>query len=188
MKKKFNLGDLPYALFLVLIAIGAIAILVDAIKAIIKIVTDIKEIIKEINDFYSFFIFVFVFILTILFIKLIIYVVNNWGRKDDFFFFIVNILNSPSNYIYEKRKNELINYRNEVKQLTDYIEYFSTITSKETNKEISNEEFLLFVEKVKAQNEFLEKNRRKLEKEDNKINIFIQVLFLLLGIISTLFF
>jgi len=115
---------------------------------------------------------------------LIFYIVFSWERRDDFFFLIACILNSPSNYFYERRKKQLINYRDEVKELTGYITYFSKINP----EEISSDELWLFVDKVSKQNEFLEKNRRKLEKADNKINIFVQIFILICGVITALIF
>lgn len=176
MKKKFD----PFFIFACVILIGILGFFIYFIfNFIIEIIGDISELIKNFS-IHTFWAIIF----TIVLLLLIIYVVNNWERRDDFFLFIVSILNSPLNYIYEKRKNKLINYRDEVKELTEYIKYFSIIIS----KGVSNEEFLLFVEKVKDQNELLEKNREKLEKEDSKINLFIQVFFLLCGVVTTLFF
>ena len=175
MKKKLN----PFFLLACILIISILGTFIYfIIEFIIEIIDDISKLIENFN-----FQTLWAIIMTIAFLWLIIFILKNWGKRDDFFLFVVSILNSPSDYIYEKRKNALINYRNEVKQLSEYIYYFSSLSS----KEISSEEFSLFLEKVKLQNEFLEKNRKKLESKDNKINIFIQVLFLLLGILTTLF-
>lgn len=123
-------------------------------------------------------------ILAIFSTALIMHIVWSWDRRDDFFFFIARILNSPSNYFYERKKKQLISYRDEVKQLTDYINYFSNINP----EEISSDELWLFADKVSRQNEFLEKNRRKLENADNKINIFIQIVILVCGVVTALIF
>lgn len=160
-------------------------VLVLAIYGIFTVISKFITMIREIISFIVNFKIEMIVptILAVFIAALIMYIVWSWDRRDDFFFFIARILNSPSNYFYERKKKQLISYRDEVKQLTDYITYFSNINP----EEISSDELWLFADKVSRQNEFLEKNRKKLENTDNKINIFIQIVILVCGVVTALF-
>lgn len=115
---------------------------------------------------------------------LIFYIALNWNKRDDFFYFIASLLSCPSNYIYEKRKKQLLNYCNEIKELRKSIIYFTKIDE----DTLSKEDFLKFIDTVSKQNERLEKNRTALEKQNDKINIFVQLFILCCGVITSLLF
>lgn len=114
---------------------------------------------------------------------LLIYIIFSWDKRDDFFYFVASILSSPSEYIYKKRKKQLLNYHNEIKELINSIYYFSSIDS----KNFSIEDFWKFADDISKQNERLEKNRKSLEKQNDRINIVVQLFILCCGVITSLF-
>ena len=91
------------------------------------------------------------------------------------------MLSSPSDYLYKVRKKQLIKYRDEIAELISSIKYFSKI-----DETISSTDFWLFVNNVSNQKERLEKNRIFLEKKNNRINWWIQIFFLICGVIISL--
>lgn len=115
-------------------------------------------------------------------VALLICIVRFWDKRDDFFYFVASMLSKPSEYFYNRKKKQLLNYRLEIKKLVASIEYFSQIDS----ETITKEEFWKFAEDVSKQNERLEKNRVMLERQDNRINFLIQIFILICGVITSL--
>lgn len=182
MKNKKNKGDI---FFNICFAIFMFVWIVPVVSFFIKA---IKELIFDFKDFIKMFCEAPVkttlcFGISILALLIMIHIINSWDKRDDFFYFVASILSSPSEYIYKKRKKQLLNYHNEIKELVDSIYCFSNIDS----KKFSKKDFLKFADDISKQNERLEKNRQSLEKQNDRINMVVQVFILCCGIITSLF-
>lgn len=174
MKKLRKLWD--WIQGILLLASVAVMIIVF-IKAIIGIIYDLAYIVK------LFFEAPLAALSSISVTVLIFYIVFSWDKRDDFFYFIASILSSPSEYLYKRRKKQLINYRDEIKELRDLIDHIAD----KDRKDLSGEDFWKLVEATSRQNERLEKNRAGLEKKNDRINLLIQVLILCCGVVTSLF-
>lgn len=179
MKKKDFL--LKAILYIVPFA-GIAYIIVRFIQAIIKLVFDIIDLVNDLskNSLYENLENIG---FTVFMLFVICFVIFLWDKRDDLFYFIASILSKPSEYFYKKRKKQLINYRNEIRELLDSINYFTNIDS----KEISKDDFWKFADDIARQNKRLEQNRKLLEKQDNKFNILIQLFILCCGVFASLF-
>lgn len=162
--------------FIILFILGIIGFFYYAIVNIKYIIVTTIDIVHNFN------LVTFVIILvTLAFTSLLTYIIFNWERRDDFFLFIASMLSSPSDYFYKVRKKQLIKYRDEIAELVSSIKYFSKI-----DETVSSSDFWLFVNSVSKQKERLEKNRIFLEKKNNRINWWIQIFFLICGVIISL--
>ncbi len=182
MKNKKNKGDIffgiCFAVFMLAWIVPAVLFFLKAIKGLIF---DFKDFIKMFCE--DPFTTTICFGISISALLIIIHIINSWDKRDDFFYFVASILSSPSEYIYKKRKKQLLNYHNEVKELVDSIYRFSNIDS----NNFSKEDFLKFADDISKQNERLEKNRQSLEKQNDRINMAVQIFILCCGIITSLF-
>lgn len=174
LKKKRNARDI------VLLVLGSgvlAAAIVYLVVIVIKIIIQVAELIKLLlnTPFWVSFISVGA-------VAVLICIVWFWDKRDDFFYFVAFVLSKPSEYFYNRKKKQLLNYRLEIKELVASIEYFSQIDS----ETITKEEFWKFAEDVSKQNERLEKNRVMLERQDNRINFLIQIFILICGVITSL--
>ena len=165
-----------HIVFIILFILGIVEIIYSIIDSIKYIIVTTIDIVHDFN------LVTFIIILvTLAFTSLLIYIVFNWERRDYFFLFIASMLSSPSDYLYKVRKKQLIKYRDEIAELISSIKYFSKI-----DETISSTDFWLFVNNVSNQKERLEKNRIFLEKKNNRINWWIQIFFLICGVIISL--
>lgn len=182
MKNEKKNDDIFFNICFRIFVLAVMALPVSVIfKGIKKIIIDIIDLIKCFRE--DPFLATFCMLTTFIIIYIINYIINNWDKRDDFFYFIASILSSPSEYIYKKKKNKLLNYHNEIRELVDSINYFSNIDS----NNFSKKDLLKFEDDVAKQHERLEKNRESLEKQNDKINIIVQIFILCLGIITSLF-
>ncbi|MCM1064005.1 MAG: hypothetical protein NC420_05915 [Eubacterium sp.] len=177
MKKKPDKTDI---LFIIILMVFILACIVPTIIFFIRaIITTIYNMIDFIKMFIEMpLITTLIFGVVILFMR----VVFSWHKRDDFFYFVASILSSPSEYFYKKKKKQLLSYRDEIKELIDSVTYFSNIDP----ENFSKEDFWKFADDISKQNERLERNRRSLEKKDDKINIAVQLFILCCGVITSL--
>lgn len=178
MKNEKKNDDIFFNIFVLAVMALPVSVIFKGIK---KIIIDIINLIKCFRE--DPFLATFSIFAAILMSFIIVYIINNWDKRDDFFYFIASILSSPSEYIYKKKKKKLLNYHNEIRELVDSINYFSNIDS----NNFSKKDLLKFEDDVAKQHERLEKNRESLEKQNDKINIIVQIFILCLGIITSLF-
>ena len=174
LKKKKDVWEV--ALFFLVsgvLAAGVINVVVMLIKLIIQLVDLIKSLLNTP---------LWVNLIAIGTTTIMICIACYWNKRDDFFYFVASMLSKPSEYFYNRKKKQLLNYRLEIKKLVASIEYFSQIDS----ETITKEEFWKFADDVSKQNERLEKNRVMLERQDNRINFLIQIFILICGVITSL--
>lgn len=174
LKKKKDVSDIIW--FIVIFGVLAAAVGYFAI-IVIKIVFQVGDLIKELSNMPW-----WLSLLVIGTSAVLICIIWFWDKRDDFFYFVASILSKPSEYFYIRKKEQLLNYRSEIKKLVASIEYFSNIDS----EKITKEDFWKFAEDVSRQNERLEKNRIMLEQQDNRINIWIQLFILICGVMTSL--
>ncbi len=174
MRKIKKLGGIVFIIF---VFVCITSVIKHFFKGLQEIIYDLVYLAKMLYEEPLITIFSFGFVI------LLIYIILSWDKRDDFFYFVVSILSSPSEYIYKRRKKQLLNYHKEIKELIDSIYYFSSIDS----KNFSKEDFWKFADDISKQNERLEKNRKSLEKQNNRINIVVQLFILCCGIITSLF-
>lgn len=178
MKKRKNKDEIIFKIcFVSFMFLGIAIVILFFLRGFISIIYEFVDIAK------TFYEEPLVGVISTGSIILIMYITISWHKKDDFFYFVASILCSPSDYIYKRRKKQLLVYRNEIKELIDSINYFSNIDSKDYTKE----DFWKFVDDVTKQNERLEENRKLIEKQNDRINIVIQIFILYCGIITSLF-
>lgn len=186
MKKKIK-----HIIMMILIIISFFYGIYVFLKCMISLIFDIKSdimyFVKNLNEELLLQIFQII-LLFIIIMGIIVFILFCLYKKDDIFIYITIILTIPMLpylYIKEKRKDELINYRCEIKELIDCVNYFSD----ENLKTISKDEFYyMFIEKVNEQNERLHNIKKKIDKRYNIFNIIIQIFILFCGILSSLLF
>lgn len=184
MTKK--LKDIIFKVILVIFTLGIIALIIWFI--IYYFIIPINEMIIDFVDLGKSFIkdpitTTKILLLVLAIIVPLLLIINYWNRRDDFFNFLVHMFCSPYDYFYKKKKKKLLIYRDEIKKLLSYTKHFSNMDL----GQILQNEFWIFVEEVLKENERLEKNRKILESKDMRINLWIELFFLVCGVVVALF-